>query len=302
MNACRPLIVLLALAALGPSTLRAQVEFAVTVRDLPDDVKPLRPLIETNLVAAARSWAELIDAKPCRIEIAFRLDRAAASGRGSGRSAVSTRLADETHDGRLVSEQGWAAILRTGRDPNGDRPDIEITFEPDYFKTIWWDPRPDLRTDRVPADKLDSMSVLLHELGHAIAFNGWIDPATGALPGNFVSTYDRHVRFDGRNFFFTGPRAVKLWGGPVPLARSRTNYHHVCETPTGREALLKADLMNGIVMQYGRRYHITRLDAAILHDCAIPLKPLEDGQTADDNNPIGPARPGRTPPAFGEKH
>ena len=279
----------------------AQVEFTVTTQDLPAEAKPLEPLIKSNLIAAASAWAGFVDAKPCKVEITFRLDRNAASGRGSGRSAVSTRLADERHtDGKLVSEQGWAAMMRTGKDLNGDQPDIEIIFEPDYFKTLWWDPRPDLRADRVPQSKLDSMSVLLHELGHALAFNGWIDPKTGQLPGNHISTYDRHVKYDGKNFFFHGPRAVKSWGGPVPLARTRNNYHHVCETPTGRDALLKPDLMNGIVMRYGQRYDITLLDLAILHDCNIPLNLLNDIPTPKDDNPVRPA-PRPIQPQSGDK-
>jgi hypothetical protein len=268
------LIAILFLSSATPAT--AQVQYTVTTLDLPADVRPLEPLIKSNLIAAARAWSDFIDARPCRIEITFRLDPAASSGRGSGRSAVSARLADQKHAGRLVSEQGWASILRTGIDPNGDKPDIEIVFEPAYFMTLWWDPRPDLRTDPVPQHKLDAYSVVLHELGHALAFNGWIDPKTGELPGQFISTYDRHVKFDGKNFFFTGPESVKLWGRPVPLARTRNNYHHVCETPTAQDAPLKADLMNGIVMEYGHRYDISPLDRAILQDCNIPLKPLKD--------------------------
>jgi hypothetical protein len=270
----------------------ARVEFTVTTHDLPADVKPLEPLIRSNLIAAASAWAGFVDAKPCRVEISFRLDRDAPSGRGSGRSSVSARLGDEKDaGGRIVSEQGWASMMRTGVDPNGPgHGDIEVNFEPRYFKTIWWDPHPERRSDRVPPDKLDSMSVLLHELGHALAFNGWIDPKTGRLPGDgFVSTYDRHVKFDGRDFFFVGPHATRLWGGPVPLARTRTNYHHVCETPTGRDALLKPDLMNGIVMEYGRRYDITLLDLAILRDCEVPLKPVVDTPAAGDDNPVRPA-------------
>ena len=141
------------------------------------------------------------------------------AGRGSGKSYCTARLGDEKHDGKLVSEQGWASQLRTGKDPNGDEADIEIVLAPDYMRTIWWDPQPELRQARIPGDKLDSMSVMLHELGHAIAFNGWIDPKTGQLPGQFISSYDRHVTYDGKDFFFNGPEAVKLWGRPVPLAR-----------------------------------------------------------------------------------
>ena len=276
----------------------AQVEYTVTTIDLPADVRPLEPLIKANLIAAARGWSDFVDAKPCRVEITFRRDPNAASGRGSGRSVVTARLGDQKHDGYLVSEQGWASMMRTGIAPNGEQPDIEIVFEPNYFKTLWWDPRPDLRTARVPAGKLDAYSVVLHEFGHALAFNGWLNPKTGEIPGQFVSSYDRNVKFDGTNFFFTGPQAVKLWGRPVPLARSRTNYHHVCETPTGRDAVLKPDLMNGIVMQYGQRYDVTLLDLAILHDCDIPLKPIKDTRTARDDNPVRPAeRPKAAPTA-----
>jgi hypothetical protein len=296
------LLSLLLLLAATPTL--AQVEYTVTTLDLPAAVRPLEPLIKANLIAAARGWSDYVEAKPCRVVITFRLDRDAASGRGSGRSAVTTRLGNQKHAGYLVSEQGWASMMRTGVDPNGDEPDIEIVFEPDYFTTLWWDPRPDLRTARVPAGKLDAFSVVLHELGHALAFNGWMDPKTGEIPGKFVSSYDRHVKFDGRNFFFTGPEAVKLWGGPVPLARSHNNYHHVGESDTtvGRDAALKPDLMNGIVMQYGQRYDVSLLDLGILRDCDIPLKPVKDTRTPRDNNPVRPVeRPklaptGRTTP------
>ena len=285
-----------ALGCAGGRAALGQVEYSVTT-DLPPEYKAAEPVIRANLETAARAWSDFVDAKPCRIEITLHLDRAAASGRGSGRSAVSARLGDERHAGLLVSEQGWASMMRTGKDPNGEKPDLEVIFEPDYFKTLWWDPRPDLRTDRVPSGKLDAYSVVLHEFGHALAFNGWLDPKTGEIPGEFVSSYDRHVRYDGKNFFFVGPQAVKLWGGPVPLARTNNNYHHVCETPTGRDALLKVDLMNGIVMQYGQRYDVTLLDLAILYDCGIPMKPIKDTRTAKDNNPLPPAEPANPAPA-----
>jgi hypothetical protein len=129
------------------------------------------------------------------------------------------------------------------------------------------------------------MSVMLHELGHAIAFNGWIDPKTGALPGEFISSYDRHVTYDGKDFFFSGPEAVKLWGRPVPLAHTNTNYHHLCDQLRGRDAELKADLMNGIVFEYHRRYSIGRLDLAILADCGIPIKSGNEKTPAKERKP-----------------
>jgi len=257
---------------LTASAASAQVDFTVTIQDLPADQKNLEPLIKSNLIAAAKTWADYVDSKPCTIDILFRVDPAANAGRGSGRSVVTARLGDEKEGDKLVAEQGWAAKMRTGKDPNGDKPDIEVVLEPNYMKTIWWDPDPAARKARVPAGKLDSMSVALHELGHALVFNGWRDPKTGQLPANFISTYDRNVKIENGDFFYVGPAATKLWGAPIPLAKTNNNYHHFCDKPVGRDAQLKADLMNGIVFEYGRRYQIGQLDLAVLKDCNIPLK------------------------------
>jgi len=246
-----------------------QVEFRVTTPDLPAEWKPFRARIEAHVLAAARAWVGRVDAKPCTIDSAFRV---APANRGSGRSTVTALFNDVKHDGRRVEEQGWAYEMRTGKDPNGDEPDVELVLETKYMRTLWWDPRPDVRDAPVPDDRLDAMTVFLHELGHALAFNGWIDPRTGAADPKVASTYDRWVSHDGANFFFNGPAATKLWGGPVPLARTNNNYHHVCDKPEGRQAKLKDDLMNGVTFGHGRRYAIGPMDLAILADCGIPLK------------------------------
>ena len=250
----------------------AQVEFKVTVQELPAEFKPVEGLIEANIVAAARMWVAPVAAEPCTIEIHFRVDPAANLGRGSGRSLVTAPLGDEKHGGKRVEEQGWASEMRTGKDPNGDKPDVELVLGPEYMRTLWWDPNATVRKARIPANKLDAVTVMLHELGHALAFNGWIDPATGANDKEVASTYDRWVKHDGANFFFHGPAAMKAWGGPVPLARTNNNYHHVCDKPEGGQAKLKDDLMNGVTFSHGRRYAIGPMNLAILADCGIPLK------------------------------
>jgi hypothetical protein len=252
------------------------VRFTVTIKDLPTEFKPVERQIEAHILAAARTWGDLVDAKPCTIDILFRADVAAHAGRGSGRSFTTARFDEEKFRGKEVREQGWAAEMRTGKDANGENePDIELVLEPTYMRTLWWDPQPEQRRARVPGDKLDAMTVFEHELGHALAFNGWIDPKSGVLDGPVASTYDRWVTFDGTDFFFNGPVAKKAWGGPVPLAKTNNNYHHVCDMPQGQQAKLKGDLMNGVMFEYGKRYPIGPLDVAILADCGIPLKVLK---------------------------
>jgi hypothetical protein len=250
-----------------------QVHFKVTIENLPADFKPVEKQIESNIVAAARMWADPVAAKRCTIDILFRADPGANAGRGSGRSVTTAPLGNQKHAGKKVLEQGWASEMRTGKDPNGEKPDVELILDPGYMRRLWWDPDPALRTAQIPVNKLDAVTVILHELGHALAFNGWINPQSGANDTDVASSYDRWVKYDGANFFFHGPAAVKLWGGPVPLARTHNNYHHVCDKPEGPQAKLKDDLMNGVTFGNGRRYEIGPMDLAILADCGIPLKP-----------------------------
>jgi hypothetical protein len=147
-----------------------------------------------------------------------------------------------------------------------------MAFDPDYFKTLWFDPDPKTRKAPVPRDKLDALSIFLHELGHAMGFNGFMDPSTGAFSGKCVSTYDRWVARSGTEYFFNGPAAVKLHGHSIPLARRTNNYHHLGDNVPGVDPRLRYDLMNGVFMEYGRRYTISPLDVAILEDCGLPVK------------------------------
>jgi hypothetical protein len=80
------------------------------------------------------------------------------------------------------------------------------------------------------------------------------------------------VTFDGKNFFFNGPNTIKLYGRPIPLAHSNTNYHHVAEKNETTNPTLTTDLMNGITLEWGRRYYISPLDVAILSDCGLEPK------------------------------
>jgi hypothetical protein len=245
-------VLLIALLGLSRGMACAQtgaVQFQLTIEPLPEEFAKIEPVIRNHILTAAQTWVDHIQCKPCSIEI---------NGEKQG--------------DKPISEEGWAHELRTGEDPNGAQPDVEMAFDPAYFRTLWFDPDPKVRRRLVPKDKLDAMSVILHELGHAIGFNGHIDMATGLSKDGVLSPYDRWVTFDGSNYFFNGPSAVKLYHKPIPLGKTNNNYHHLGEVGPRLDRKLKEDLMNGVVMEYGKRYFISDLDLAVLEDCGLTVK------------------------------
>jgi len=210
----------------------------------------------------------------------------------NGRSATSHFVG--TWNGQDLFEMSAATKLKTGLDVNGAAPDVEFRFGINgYLQDELWFGAGGV----VPADKTDAYSVVLHEFGHAFSFNGWRDGSTGALPGNYLSTFDRWVTLDpaapgGPTLYFTGPQAMAVYGGPVPLTFG--NYAHVGNgdlapggvLPNGREGfqLLSAAnpvLMNGVVYYRGTRYDIDPLALAITADAGLPaLAPIPEPATA----------------------
>jgi hypothetical protein len=250
---------------------KGQVQFQITVEPLPAEFARFEPTIRNHLLVAAQMWAQRFNTTNCTVAIVFRLQKWPA--RGFGRSLYNIPFQGEKHDGKFVTEEGLPHKLRTGEARRDPGPDVEMAFDPDYFKTLWFDPDPITRKVPVPGDKLDALSIFLHELGHAMGFNGFMDPSTGAFPGQFMSTYDRWVTRNGADDFFNGPTAVKLYGRPIPLAHRNNDYHHLGDTVPDIDPRLKHDLMTGWFMEYGRRYNISTLDVAVLGDCGLPVKP-----------------------------
>lgn len=261
------------LATLGFA--RAEVEVNVTIEPLPAEFAALDPLIRAHVIAATKEWVGHFQTVDCTLEVTFSLRPWAA--RGAGRSLANARLEGEMVDGKQVTEEGAPHKIRTGKDANGARPDIEVFFDPTYFRSLWFDPHPEKRFTPLPLasqQKLDAYSVILHELGHAFGFNGFLDQKTGANTGRVLSTYDRWVTYDGKNFYFNGPAAKKAnYGNPVLLAHTNNNYHHVAEKGVPSTPKLTDDLMNGITLNWSRRYSVSPLDVAILTDCGLtPVK------------------------------
>jgi hypothetical protein len=306
------------LAACSPAL--AQVTFTTGFDD-PNDVwtSAQEAQLAAHAHAAGDAWGQWLGGT-ASLHIVIRAD--ANIPRATGRSVTSSFVANR--GGFDVFEQAFASEARTGVDPNGAAPDIELVFNPLYITDeLWLDPQPTLRTAPVPADRTDAMSVFIHELGHALCFNGWSSSDPGDLfPFTFRSTFDENLQAPTAvDINFNGPHTVALYGGPVPITTG--NPHHL-GNPAGEpgEDLLPA-LMNGVVFLDGTRYSIGPIELVIALDSGVLLRcPADiagpgqvqapDGQrTADDlivfvnrffaQSPLADiAGPGQAPGADGE--
>ena len=229
--------------------------------------------LQRTTVAAGQSWSQHFAGDFSGVELTVSIQFAALAT-SSGRSLGSGYFG-ATGSGVTLREQGAAHELRTGVDVNGALPDIEFTIGAiGYLQSeLWFDPDPLRGSASVPDDRTDAMSVLLHEWGHALGFNGWMDGTTGALPGGYASSFDAQVAplpgTGGMTLVFQGAQAMSLYGGAVPLTFG--NYAHLGNSSGLGGADLIPDLMNGEVFYRGTRYEVSALDLAMLSDVGLPV-------------------------------
>ncbi|WP_228036148.1 Calx-beta domain-containing protein [Microcystis sp. LEGE 00066] len=242
------------------------LHFNITINDPLNTYSTYYAAIESSIQASESFWDNYIGGVNANLEVVVNFNNNIPTA--TGRSVTSSFV---RNNGTFnIFEQGAAAEIKTGIDPNQNEPDIEINLSPNYLiNTLWFDSNPFTREGIVPNNKIDAVSVFMHELGHAFAFNGWMNPTTGTMPGNYQSTFDEKTYFDGTNFFFTGSQAVSIYGSPVPLTYG--NISHLGNNSPRPGSDLISDLMNGVVYYYGQKYYISPLDVAILADTGVPV-------------------------------
>jgi hypothetical protein len=258
-----------AILALSVNPAFATVMYTVTIDDPATKQHPANffaayyDSIKLDVLAAGARWSQfLVGDATIDLQIGF-----------SGISTAEGSSATTGFVGTLgmvnVFEQGAAAEVRTGIDPNGASPDGLITIGTNYLvNELAFDPHPAMRSDPIPAGKTDAVSVFIHEIGHVLAINGFRSGFDGSLPGDFESTFDVYTTFDGTNLFFNGPSSTALYGGPVPLTFG--NYPHLGNAAPRPGSDLIPDLMNGIQLDRDTRYDISLLDLDILCDVGVP--------------------------------
>jgi hypothetical protein len=219
-----------------------------------------------STVAAGNAWLDHLAPGLSGATLTVRIGFASLAT-STGHSASAGYVGSDAA-GHALWQQGAAHELLTGIDVNGSAADIEFTIGIDGYlqQELWFDPAPTLRTAAVPAGQTDAVSVLMHEFGHALGFNGWLEGAGGMN----LSTYDAQVQLlpagGSEMLHFTGPLAMRLYGGPVPLTAGA--YAHLGNAGVGVGLL--GDLMNGVSFLRGTRYGISALDLAMLADLGLP--------------------------------
>ena len=189
----------------------AAISFSVAFDDPANQLTTVQAQIEQHVIAAGQRWAGHLIGNGS-IEVLVRTSTSIPFA--EDRSFTSNFV--HTNGAFNVFEQGMTAEIRTGVDPNAADYDVEILLNPDYAVNELWYIRTPLR-GRAATDgnRTDAISTFLHEFGHALGFSGWINGTDGTFPGDYQSTYDEHVAFDGTNFFFTGaPRRRRSTARP----------------------------------------------------------------------------------------
>jgi hypothetical protein len=270
----------------------ANINYSITYDDPGNTYSSYYSQIDSNLQAAGADWASNLIAgagnmgSATDIEIVVRFTNAPTANAGSATTAYVGN--DGTYN---LFEQGMAYELNTGNDPNGSSYDFELNIGTAYLQNqLWFDPSPTLRTAVIPSNKVDAYSVLLHELAHGWAFNGFRNQTTGGLPnsGLDASTFDAMTVFDplapnDQKFTFVGSTTQALYGGPMPLTYN--NIYHFGNNPGAGQAL-NDELMFGPYYDFQKRYYITDLTRAVLTDVGINVIP-EPGVAAYAGLAIG---------------
>ncbi len=235
------------------------------------------PLLQPTLRAALHHIEQYLTVGGM-LDVEVRVD-ATATGRISAVAGMLTTTT--TVAGLQILEPGALTETRTGVDFDPSRAEIIVTVDPrsDYVvRELWWDA--EIATSlagRVPSDRTDAFSILLHELLHGLGITTYRDLDTAALSTPYGSMWDALIQLSGGQARFTGANTRALLGADleVRVGGSQGAQHlGAGATPQqSQQAFLEATLMNSWSFRRGERYTLDRLDLAILQDLGWSLKP-----------------------------
>ena len=263
----------------------AQVTFDVSVVDMPGSQLPDLPpftqyhdVVARHVAAAGAQWGQyLTGSAVVTVEVDLYPQDSLPADSPQLLADTPSTMRDRvavvgSQNGTDIVEFATQHRIRTGAAIDGTgRPDITIRVGERYLKQmLFFDTDPLHRVGAVPADKTEAFGRFVHEIGHALGFNGFYrgDGTYDAVP--MRSTFDRFVSVDasGRSWF-TGPLAMAAYGGPVPLTPNERG-HLGSDADSRLFAQSVAEVMNGGTAYTGTRYDVSDLDVRILCDIGVP--------------------------------
>lgn len=142
-----------------------------------------------------------------------------------------------------ITQSNVGVEVNTGKDMNGDLPDIVITIAMNLGQF----------------GQYDRVSILAHEIGHGLGFR----TEAFDFDSNYetMTSWDQFLSFpDGtqKPGYFNGPEAMAIYGGPVPI----TGYYNATH-PDGVGSIMDPTFGQGQVRLVGV------LDKAMMHDAGI---------------------------------
>ena len=244
-------------------------------------------LFQQDVGEAANLWApDLLRTPRSRSRSTrIRLPPAAGGTNSSGRLLYTNSA------GKKVWEPGPLTRILTGSNPGAMfyGYDILLGFDASFVENnYWFDPQPQLRSQQVPADRGDFVTVVTHELGHGFGMTGYRDFPTGQILGSDATLFDDHTYFGGngnpiatdgsRNpMFFRGSYSANVYGSDLHLTNKppgdlnySQNYYHLSSCGGSSDGLAST-LMNGCVLPNGTRLPITLFDLSVFADLGYPI-------------------------------
>lgn len=182
--------------------------------DLPAAVVDAALIRET--VEAAGMWLSSYIRGNGTVDVRIDFDATIPTMTGGSFSAAMAgwKMAqDGTH--HALATFSTADEILAGTDANGADPDAVITIGlTNLNRWYWFDPTLATAAD-IPLDRNDGFRIMLHELLHAVGFNGWLANTEDSYAGTAISPFDSLVLRAGGRSWFMGEQAQAAFGGPV---------------------------------------------------------------------------------------
>ncbi|MFW2831025.1 hypothetical protein [Sphingomonas sp. ID0503] len=210
--------------------------------------------LKTITTAAFNEWGKVL-AGNANLKVKIDLVASNASGRAE---ATSTNL--WVNGASTIAQATPAYQLRTGKESGQDW-DVSISITEDYLKLLHLG-----TSSKVPAGMTDGLSVMMHEIGHSLGFNGY-----GTDDPSYKTVYDDHLTKPNSKgvYSFDGPNSKAVYGKTVPLTfNNYTHYGNSADEPLPGADMVTG-LMNGVLLYTGVRYQISKLDLAMMADMGV---------------------------------